>query len=406
MQANPPPPHVESKLIPERTSSPCLTNKLCENALRISGVFCLALACVFAVTLICGMIQPALIIGLVISLVLAVVLLALSMRRVRREFPTSLPEGFLSIIKKEFPEVIYQLIIQERLTLQELRAVLSGLSSGTFTFPSPESQKKLERFGLERLQKSCKGIELPDLEKILLKNCPLYLINKLIQLGPKELPQSVNVAPWMYWLNRLALSDHDRLIYFTTNVWILSKVATQEEYEMLLKHAKYSTWDHAQDLLEDLLPRLEEGIIEHVIDGMGLTKDLMIGLLGGDWLLFLCKHGVTWKQLQLIKDLDCASVCLLEDCERSGRGSGLARLYMSTSRYIDESNSKAFDPHLTLFTFEELMEVYRERGGLDFYSATIKYLNKRSQNTLRKIAGDELPELPLIKINKDTAAIE
>ncbi|MEF9497449.1 DUF1389 domain-containing protein [Chlamydia sp. 04-14] len=88
----------------------------------------------------------------VVSVVLAVVFLAKVAQSYKRQvFDTSLPSGFLNVIKKEFPEILYELIVQQRLTLQELRAVITGLSSGVFTFPSRKCQEKVERFGLERL---------------------------------------------------------------------------------------------------------------------------------------------------------------------------------------------------------------------------------------------------------------
>ncbi|WP_375793179.1 DUF1389 domain-containing protein [Chlamydia sp. 12-01] len=407
---NPPSLHLGFKVVQERTFFHCLADKLCKNALRIGSVFCLALACVFAITLICGVVQPALIVCLVISSVLALVLLAISMRRyIRREFATSLPEGFLSIIKKEFPETIYELIIQERLTLQELRVVLSGLSSGTFTFPSSTCQEKIERFGLERLQKACKGIQLPDLERILLKNCPLYFLNKLIQLGPKEFPKSVNLPPEVYWLSRLGLSDsHDT--FFNSCIWVLSRVVTQEEYETLLKHAKNSTWDQIKELIEDIRLRVEKGIDKDFVNGIGMTKGALKFLVGGSWLLYLCKHGVCWEQLQLLKELDCLSVSLMDELENSNRRCCLIKLYFSISPYADESNSKTFDPHLILFTFDELMECFNDRRNqskdVSFYNLTMDLLKKRSQNILKKCDVDrDIPDLPQRSINRDTAAI-
>ncbi|MEF9497447.1 DUF1389 domain-containing protein [Chlamydia sp. 04-14] len=372
-------------------------------------MFCLTLSSVFAIALICGAAQPALIICLVISLVLTLVLLAISLRRyIRREFGPALPEGFLSVIKKEFPTAIYELVVQERLNLQELRAVISGLSSGIFTFPSKRSREKVERFGLERLQSACEGVQLPDLEKILLKNCPFYLMNKFIQLGPKEFPKSVNLPPEVYWLSRLGLSD-SHVVFFNFYVWILSQVVSKEEYETLLKHAKDSTWDQIKDLTGGLRLRVREGVDNYFIEEVGLTKGSLKSLVGGPWLLYLCKHGVCWEQLQLLKELDCSSVSLMDEFETSHRRTCLMKSYFSISPYVNESDIETFDSHVILFTFsewKESLDLHKDKKDFCIYDETMTLLKKRSQSILRECDTDkDIPPLPERNINRETAAI-
>ncbi|AAP05378.1 DUF1389 domain-containing protein [Chlamydia caviae] len=401
-------PHL-SEVVQKGICSRCPVDKLCKNALRVGSVFCLALSMAFAIALICVAAQPALIICLVISLVLTLVLLAISLRRyIRREFGPSLPEGFLSIIKKEFPVSIYELVVQERLTLQELRVVISGLSSGVFTFPSKKCREKLERFGLERLQSACEGIQLPDLEKILLKNCPLYLLSKFIQLGPKEFPESVNLPPEVYWLSRLGLSS-SYVVFFNFHNWVLSQVVTKEEYEILLKHAKDSTWDQIKDLTENLRLRVREGVDNYFVEQDGLTKGMLRSLIGGSWLLYLCKHGVCWEQLQLLKELDCSSVGLMDEFEMSRRRACLMKSYFSISPYANESDVEAFDPHLILFTFREWkkgLDSHKYKKDFYIYDCTMALLRKRSQNTLRECnTNRDIPCLPERNINRETGAI-
>ncbi|SYX09105.1 Protein of unknown function (DUF1389) [Chlamydia poikilotherma] len=103
-------------------------------------------------------------------------------------------------------------------------------------------QEKAEKFGLERLQIACRGIELLDLEDLLLTHCPFYLINEFIQLGPREFLELEDLDPSIYWLSRLGLSDSLDTV-FHSYVWMFAQSTSQNEYEQLLLHAQNATWD-------------------------------------------------------------------------------------------------------------------------------------------------------------------
>ncbi|WP_375793180.1 DUF1389 domain-containing protein [Chlamydia sp. 12-01] len=363
-----------------------LVTRLRNHIVVIGSVFFSITSVALIVIVAYGFTHPALIVCLVVSLALAGLLLSTPTRRyVRREFGSLFPKEFLSIIKKEYPEVLCNLIIQERLTFQELRVVLSGLSSGIFDFPSDDCKNRVERYGIRRLQKACRGIPLPDLEKILLKNCPFYLMNKFIQLGPKEFPEVDNLPPEIYWLSYLGLTDYPHT-FFDPYFWILSRVVTQEEYEILLKHAKNSTWDQIKDLTKDLELRVEEGLDLYFVSTFDPKKSLK-KLMGGPWLLSLCKHGVSWEQLQLLKDIDCENLCLMHHLDISMRGKTLMKFAIALSPYIDENDPENFDRFITLLTFDELWAEYKrneDKLTWCFYDAILTLLNQRSINSAKK----------------------
>ncbi|WP_434678287.1 DUF1389 domain-containing protein [Chlamydia crocodili] len=285
-----------------------------------------------------------------------------------------------------------------------MRAVILGLSSGTFTFPSIACQEKVERFGLERLQKGCEGIELPDLEKILLKNCPFYFVNKFIQLGPKEFPEAENMDPVLYWVSRTGFSSTCNTV-FDPNVWLLANVVTQEEYEMLLIHAKNSTWDQVRETFVrgELRNRIEALIVTADVEHFDTQREslkLCVGGLGFTWLLYLCKHGVCWEQLQLFREIECRHINFISMFDVSSRSMVTTRLIYSIASYIDEN--KEFDPFIALITWEEWINEYENNKNnrrWRFFDGTTKFVNKQSKRVLKY---NQVPETPSYSIDSRT----
>ncbi|WP_434694518.1 DUF1389 domain-containing protein [Chlamydia crocodili] len=329
-------------------------------------------------------------------------MLALAIHRiVRGDMRHSLPSGFRSVIKKEFPAAVYDLVVQERLTLQELRAVILGLSSGTFTFPSIACQEKVERFGLERLQKGCEGIELPDLEKILLKNCPFYFVNKFIQLGPKEFPEAENMDPEMYWVSPTGLADSPDIALHPF-IWILARVISKEEYETLLCHAQNNTWNEVSNLTKEIKSRVKNSLKEYDVSGLGVKRTSL--MVGSPWLLRLCKHGVCWNQLQLFNEVSSQSINLLNAFDYSFRGLNLQRLLFVTSSRLKE-DSQDFDPGIALLTSEEWIKEYeknRDKDDWKPFNGTIDLLNKRGKKIFIELDNEGLPVVFRYDMNKST----
>ncbi|MEF9497450.1 DUF1389 domain-containing protein [Chlamydia sp. 04-14] len=392
-----------SSIIKQNIQS-CVTDRLRKYALIVTSIFCSIVAIAMVAIVACGFTQPAILACLLISLIVAGVMLVLMVRHIRETRPV-LPSGFLSVIKREFPTVIYELVVQERLNLQELRAVLLGLSSGVFTFPSIACQKKVERFGLERLQKGCEGIELPDLEKILLKNCPFYFVNKFIQLGPKEFPEAENMDPALYWVSRTGFSSTCNTV-FDPYVWLLAHVVTQQEYEMLLSHAKDSTWDQIRETFVkgELRNRLGALIDTVDIEYFDTKRDSLKACLGGlgfTWLLYLCKHGVCWEQLQLFKEIESRDINFIAMFDVSSRGMTTTKLIYAIAPYIDE-NKEEFDPFISLITWDQWIQEYKNNKHnrrWRFFKGTMNFLNKQSKHILKY---DDIPGSPSYSIDNRT----
>ncbi|MEF9497451.1 DUF1389 domain-containing protein [Chlamydia sp. 04-14] len=357
-----------------------LVDTLYKNALLVSSLCCLFLSGIFTILVAFGIAQPVIITCLVLSFILSGILSGLILHRcAARDGRLPIPEGFRYVIRKHFPEVLYDLVIEKELTLQELRAVISGLSSGTFTFPSIACREKVERFDLERLQKGCEGIEFPDLENLLLKHCPFYFMNKFVQLGPKDLPQSENMSPATYWFSRTGLSDRlDTVCH--PYVWFLAQVISQGEYETLLLHAKKGTWFAVKDLFKTVINKILIHMRNIPLDNVWTETEALFTCIKLPWLLYLCKHGVSWKQLQLFKEIRYQDVKFLNKINRLEGGINLMKLVSTIAPCIDE-NRKGFDPYIALLTWDEWI---REHENHTHYEGIVDFLNSRSKHHLTK----------------------
>ncbi|MEF9497531.1 DUF1389 domain-containing protein [Chlamydia sp. 04-14] len=368
--------HVVFPIIGENICIRYLMDKLNKTALLVSGICLLILSTILAIPIVYGIVHSVLLPCLLFSLCSGIFLVSVGIV-LRLRIKPPIPEGFLTVLRAAYPSVICELVLKQRLELYELRDILSWLDSGDFIFDT--SREKAEKFGFERLQTACGGVELLDLEDLLLTHCPFYLINEFIQLGPREFPELEDLDPPTYWLSRLGLSDSLDTV-FHPYVWMFAQSTSQNEYEQLLLHARNATWDR----------------VEHI------REDPLWGKIATPWLLYLCKHGVTWEQLSLFKKIYMKSVRFLYDSERSDEGRDLARIISSISNYICEDD-EGFDSSITLITWEEWMRDCQEnsrRPGWCFYEGTIDFLNKHSKNVLNKIEREE--DFPYYTIDKIT----
>ncbi|MEF9520118.1 DUF1389 domain-containing protein [Chlamydia crocodili] len=361
---------------------------LCKHAITITGIFCLICAVSLLSVVIYGFAHPLLVTGVALSLVIVGIVSALALRYAMRELKHPLPSGFRSLIKETYPQIIYDLVFTKALTFREFRAVVSGLSSGNFHFPSEDCKNRVESFGFERLQKACEGVMLPNLEKILLKNCPLYLINKFIHLGPIEFPEAEHMEPTVYWVNRVGLSDINQTA-FHPFVWLLARLTSEEEYNILCQHARDNTWRDVRSLVEALYTRFRMYLENENVKGFERRESWLLEDLNGSrapWLLALCKHGITWEQLQLFKDIECCQLSFLHTFDTSRVGGILMELLLVVSQYINEENIKDFDPHITLLTLKEWMHFYRHDSHrlYGFHKGVLEFFNKHSKHNLQK----------------------
>ncbi|AFS24467.1 DUF1389 domain-containing protein [Chlamydia psittaci] len=304
---------------------------------------------------------------------------------------TLIPASFHSAIGRNYPGMIHQLCIQENLTIQELRLLIEGVNQGNSIESYPNSLKtKLQNFSFSQLQSESLGTGLRPLDDVLLKECPFYFINRLIALGDRTLPESYGLSPEVYWTSRRGFA-HTSDTILTPFIWILSRTVSREEYLTLLEHAENETWSQVQDIIVTLQRRIIDSISSTYQPSFSLRVfDLNSEVNKPNSFLYLCKHGVSWEQLQLFTKLDSRSIDFLCEIELQSRGGHLCRNMMSTFPHT-QAVETSFDPHVTLFTWDEWIEDYQDSSSRSLrwrtHESTIQLLNRRRDG------GEPLPEV-------------
>ncbi|WP_348662778.1 DUF1389 domain-containing protein [Chlamydia vaughanii] len=350
------------------------------HAFTIASVILATLAVVLAVVLTsvvaAALLPPVAIAGAVFSVIFAGIL---SVYAVLRYLRPPMPRGFLSVLQKVYPEVIAKLCFEKSLTIQELRCVLSGLSSGVFDFPSESCKNKVESFGLERLTAACQDVEMPELDDVLRKHCIWYFIKEFIELGFKDVAEAEESPPRLYWVARLKLLTSTA---FHELSWMFAQCVTREEYQKLCEHAQASTWNQAKELLQDLQPRMLACI--DTIDPRFKKKNLieLVGSIASSvfpdtQIKLLCESQVNWDQLQLIKQGDPYFLAFLAWLGLGGPD-WLARSSFVLSPHINENDPENYDHNAALLTCGEWLEYVQTRreGEWDSHRVMMDLLNK------------------------------
>ncbi len=325
----------------------CVENVLCRRVMLVACVILAAISSALFTLLFCGIVYPAIIASAVVSLVLLGVLLTVILRtQVRHDDRRVLPEKFLLLIEKYYPRVIVSICIEKNLEIQELRAVISGIASGVFTYPSRECQRKVETFGIKRLQEGCQGKKIPDLEDLLLQNCPAYFVHKFITLGDTHIPKEKGMSPEVYWTSPLGF-DEDQRSVFDVGTWLFANTASEKEYLTLFKSAQNNTWEEnieTVDLLHDrMLAALALIESKHLFQ---TSEKVEANIRKGDWLLRLCRHKVNWKQIQLFQNVKVECPSFIE--KRKLFPQKIASSYLCLSE-----GQRKYDPQLALMTLED-----------------------------------------------------
>ncbi|WP_348662776.1 DUF1389 domain-containing protein [Chlamydia vaughanii] len=354
-----------------------LASGLRNHALAITGIVfsIISVACIAAVVL--GVTHPAILLGLALSVVVATVMLALA---ARRYLQPAMPQGFLDVIRETYPRVIYDLCVEKRLTIQELRFVLACLSAGDFSFLSKNLEKKVKSFGIGKLESACQGMNLPVLDNVLLKHCPWHLMKRFIDEGPKSVPESYKMLPQTYWTAPLGLTVN-KMTAFDKLSWFLAQTLTEGEYAELCRHAQGDTWEEAKDLVDSVQERmlaklndLDDALINKRHAGKDLCRK--------QDLLVLCKHGISWEQLQLFKQVSVYDLNELGLLENFGVGTSTWRSFQVVHPYIHET-SGSYDHDIDLLTWSELLDgvkAERAKGVLDWHLGLVNFLNRRVRN--------------------------
>ncbi|WP_348662766.1 DUF1389 domain-containing protein [Chlamydia vaughanii] len=338
-------------------------------ALVVVGIGFLLLAGVLVASLAAGLVHPAVIVGVVVSVVIAIAMAVAAVRARLQERKLLEPENFHEVIKKNYPQVVYELYSEQRLTASELDSVMERVPFKNFGDLPQDLLRRFENFGPRKFLAGCEGITLPNLKDFLIQHCPIYFLKRFIDLGPYEVPTREGLLPEEYWLADDRLSG--RQVVFSNTSWLFAQVVTREEYLDLRNDARSGNLLFFGESVAPIVARMRE-------KARSLPSGHPAKQLGDDPALpsasmAICKHGMGWEQIQLIKHARIEHLILLDSFERlSKRGSRLANLMTYIYPSIHELGYM-YDPQKaqsSLFTWEEFKRGVKEEMQGDFADYT------------------------------------
>ncbi|WP_348662793.1 DUF1389 domain-containing protein [Chlamydia vaughanii] len=366
-------------------------------ALLVIGVFSamLAIGCIAALA--CGIVHPLAIVGVVLSILVSGAMFALIRRGLRqpalaklepttpliepskqpevpseqpevlpvvkrpkplvppKPVPRAIPEGCFNIIKSKYSSAIAECCEQQNLSVRELGMLLDHLQSSSLSSLDAGILQKVKKFGLEKLE-PLQGRQFLSLDYILAQNCPLYMMKRFIDLGSEEFPKVDGLPPEVYWTSPLGL------VYptvcttaFNPCTCFFAKIVKEEEYAQLVEAAKNCVCLEEEPVFQELVARMENqmGFLrgENIGSGKG---QILYGYDSPHRVAMLCKHGVSWKQLELLKCVDVVDMHFLGQVD-GNTDRNLMKL-MSTVYPCLNEESRNYHPATALLTFSELKE--------------------------------------------------
>ncbi|WP_348662748.1 DUF1389 domain-containing protein [Chlamydia vaughanii] len=389
---------TESVSQPVPVESRSAVTNLRKHALAISAAVFSLISLILIAVVACGMAHPAVIITLLLSLVLAVALISLAIRSYKK--PTvapgkALPLTFLNVIKNKFPKDFFQFCFDHPISLQELQDVVDALSTNNFDLLSTECRKKIEKFGIQRLQKGFSKEDLRNLpqflENSMISGCIMCFMKRFVELGSPDCVEP-GMPPEIYWFAPLGLQGPGQTI-FSLECYLLAKVITKREWGLIQADYQNKTWSKQSPLLDSIKQRMLAELNQ--IDDFGCFpshKDRVRRNLidrNCDKILCVFHHGINWDQLQLLRHLNPAELVQIVDFEC--RDLYLGAVLHTYAQYLDKS-SPEFDSDLLLSSIFEwfneafLIEESRKKMANLMRSATIPLywiLNDGTKKQLR-----------------------
>ena len=366
----------------------------------LAGIISAVFVSVLAVVMALGIVHPAIIVlASVLGLIAFVSLMKCAVDVCRKHImpPCSIPSGCLQVICDNYPLVIGDLCKQERLTIQELRRVLSvlrGLEESGLEGISGDLRKKLDTFGWQRLVEGCRDQELLSLDDVLTRSCCLYFLKRFIDLGPKDIPASEGMLPEVYWMNNVGFENNPISTVGVTS-WLLANVLTEQEYVLLRDCARKNIWgDEQEQRCKNLALRAKEFLQSQSSGSHKVNLSLAPRTF---WCRHFFSHGMSWEQVQLLKGLSYRQALFLQGGPEDEGNFGEARTVNELVCFVPQiypclnEDGPQYDASIALITWKEFQaamakEVKRHRrakeGGYSWRAiCALNILNSRSHYT-------------------------
>ncbi|AGW38836.1 DUF1389 domain-containing protein [Chlamydia pecorum] len=222
-----------------------------------------------------------------------------------------IPEGIFKVIKNTYPYTFYNFVVEQRLTIQELKAVIVALNSRVSLESLPSSlYQKVIKYGEEKLL----GYEhLPDLDSLLLKHCPMHWLYRFIDLG-KSCPWDEthkSILQKAYSILGPIARTSGSISVFNPLTYAICASMSQQDLSSLKELAMTGNWDkeEVREIRARLYNEVKASWIAKVennplyIKRMSRVFDCSTQVGFDRYLLLFSLHNLTWEQVELIRML-------------------------------------------------------------------------------------------------------
>ncbi|SYX08917.1 Protein of unknown function (DUF1389) [Chlamydia poikilotherma] len=332
-----------------------------------------------------------------------------------------IPLGFRQVIKSKFPKVFFDLVTTQDLDIMRFRELVTSISNfrgypdssvkNNLDKLSSQLRNAIEAFSVKDLDREIKNQEILNLDDLFVEHCPLYWMKRFIELGDDEVLNENEIRrSWdhsgAYWFSELGLihesSDNNLKpqTIFNLHLYGLVQEIDESEYSCLMYHVKNNTWNH-QDvaMIVDRLLIVCQGDYSRYISEKDKDKtstELRVEFTEEDvksLLLCMCLHGLSWRQLELIRSTPISSWQFLSWIDRSTPKRGmriLAGCFLKD--FINESNPN-YESGIALSTYSEYRNVtqyrrYRNQKDANALSNICCYFSHRMRFHKKKIEAD------------------
>lgn len=316
---------------------------------------------------------------------------------------THIPLGFRQVIKSKFPKVFFDLVTTQDLNIITFRELVTSVCNfrefenssirNNLDKLSSQLREAIIAFGVDNLDREINNQDIFNLDNLLIENCPLYWMQRFIELGSSEVLEGNEIRQdWQYsgdyWFSELGLihqsSDNSLKpqTIFNLHLYGIVQEVSESEYSCLMNHARNGHWNHqAIEAIVDRLLIVCQGDYSRYInekDQDKISNELRIEFTEEgvrNLLLCMCLHGLSWEQLQLIRSTPISSWQFLFWIDRSTPEGGmrsLARGFLGD--FIDESHPN-YEPGIALSTYSEYKNITQYR----------KCINQNENNAFRHI---------------------
>ncbi|QXE27042.1 DUF1389 domain-containing protein [Chlamydia buteonis] len=299
---------------------------------------------------------------------------------------TTISQELLAVFQDNFPKVIGDLLIEQRLSFEEFQVFINNLvdikRSDSLSILPHSLNEKLEKFGVGRIfeflnirDEESLALCQNKFENVLLSYCPFIWLSRFCDECALErhlfFISPVSRSAWAswaslsaYWVSRLGFSDEDTSI-FSPVFWILAEMMSDAEYKYLAYHASSDKWDQCQEIVDSLVVRYRQYVCnsrEPGIRNLNLDKELF-----AKHLLLLAKHGFSLSGLRLLRCLTLEQVLTLQGLTTGLYGNQLSKWMKSFGNAIydpkclhavylpcDFGDNPSFSQEILLLTWSEL----------------------------------------------------